>query len=183
MMLLSRDRPAIPTWNVLPGSLFLWCRQWHRLTANGFLFTCLTLPEPCGSSQLSKTHGSSRYVQKLDHILSRMSFTSNPFTVGSRSRTDASAWPETTTAPHGSTSPRYPDVLLRLANGVRLSWRNYDVRFFPLNLPLAAVVDRLVHPASHRYRRGVLPGAQRRRARSDLSGGSCHAQPPEDSRD
>ena len=56
--------------------------------------------------------------------------------------------------------------------------------FLPPFLPkLAAVVDRLVHPASHRHRRRVLPRAQRRRTRPDLSGSPRHAQPPEDSRD
>ena len=82
---------------------------------------------------------------------------------------------------------RPPPDILTYCYGSRMVYvspgEDYDVRSFPLNLPLAAVADRLVHPASHRYRRGHLPGAQRRRARSDLPGGPCHAQPPEDSRD
>jgi len=77
-----------------------------------------------------KTHGSSRYIQKLDHILSRMSFTSNPFIIASPLRTDASAAPETTTAAWLDL-PRYPDVLLRPANGVRLSWRRLRRTFLP----------------------------------------------------
>ena len=63
---------------------------------------------------------------------------------------------------------------------------DYDVRSFLPNLPLAAVTDRLIHPASHRYRRRDLPGARRRRSRPDLSGGPRYAwQParPEDSQD
>ena len=114
-----------------------------------------------------------------------MSFTSDPFIVGSRSRTDASAVPETTTAP----TARPPLDILTYYYGSRMVYvspgEDYDVRSesFPLSAPFAAVADRLVHPASHRHRRGVFPEAQRRRAPSDLSGGTCHAQPPEDSRD
>ena len=78
-----------------------------------------------------------------------MSLTSDPFIVGSRSRTDASAVPETTTAP----TARSPPDILTYCYGSRMVYvspgGDYDVRSFPLNLPLAVVADRLVHPGSH----------------------------------
>jgi hypothetical protein len=105
--------------------------------------------------------------------------------MSTRSRTNASATP-------GSATPsiRLPPDILTYCYGSQMVYvtpgEDYDVRSFLPNLPLAAVTDRLIHLASHRYRRRDLPGARRRRSQPDLSGGPRYAwQParPEDSQD